>query len=196
MPPRGKAADKTCTPASPNTLPGKIRLQAAKTAAAPCPFKSQSRIPVHLSDSSPALPAPCRILPAHREGIAAVPHFLAFAIAPHMPRRNPSVPALGGNPICANAAPAEQSGTLNSPPGLSQAPGSRVFSGRHPGLCETEPKPCPPPPFFISSPFFKYPDSVIATSRPASPPPGCAQADKKRAGRMSGPKIIRLSASC
>lgn len=186
MPPRGKAADKTCTPASPNTLPEKIRLQAAKTAAAPCPFKSQSRIPVHLSDSSPALPAPCRILPARREGIAAVPHFLAFAIAPHMPRTNPSVPALGGNPICANAAPAEQSEILHSPPGLSQAPGSRVFSGRHPGLCETEPKPCPAAVFHIL-PLFQIP-GFSYRHKPSRSPPGARKRTKKGPDACPAPK--------
>lgn len=84
----------------------------------------------------------------------------------------------------------------------SQQPAGPVASSRLPCIFRTTPglarngsEALPPPPFFISSPFFKYPDSVIATSRPASPP-GCAQADKKRAGHMSGPKIIRLSASC
>lgn len=194
MSPRGKAADKACTHASPNILPGKIRLQAAKTAAAPCPFKSQSRIPVHLSDSSPALSASCRILPARREGIAAVPHFLAFAIAPHMPRTNPSVPFFWETPS-AQTPPRRNNPALSTARRACRKLPAPVYFPDGTRACAKRKRSPALLPFFIFSPFFKYPDSVIATSRPASPP-GARKRTKKRAGHMSGPKITRLSASC
>lgn len=189
-----KAADKACTFASPNILPEKIRLQAAKIAAAPYPFKSQSRIPVHLSDSSPALPAPCRILPARREGIAAVPHFLAFAIAPRTPRANPSVPFFW-------ETPSAQMPPRRNNPALSTArracrklPAPVYFPDGTRACAKRKRSPAPRRRFSYPPPFS---NTRIQLSPQAVPfPPGCAQADKKRAGRMSGPKIIRLSASC
>lgn len=83
----------------------------------------------------------------------------------------------------------------------SQQPAGPVASSRLPCIFRTAPglarngsEALPCCRFSYSPPFS---NTRIQLSPQAVPlPPGCVQADKKRAGRMSGPKIIRLSASC
>lgn len=186
MPPRGKAADKTCTLASPNTLPGKIRLQAAKTAAAPCPFKSQSRIPVHLSDSSPALSAPCRILHAHREGIAAVPHFLAFAIAPHMPRANPSVPFFWETPS-AQTPPRRNNPTLSTARRACRKLPAPVYFPDGIRACAKRKRSPAPAAVFHILPLFQIP-GFSYRHKPSRFPPGARKQTKKGPDACPAPK--------